>query len=62
MARYRAIYRFAWHKNHVLLAGALETVRSMSEAGFDILLLKGAPLLLRYYRDHGCGRWRMSIS
>jgi len=51
MQRLRGVHRQAWFRNTLLFARSAETVRALSVAGIDTLLLKGVPLALRYYRE-----------
>lgn len=49
----KEMYRSTWIRTRVLLAEVQRTVESLQSAGIDTLLLKGAALVLGYYRDPG---------
>ncbi len=47
------IYRTYWSTNQMLLRRAADILRDFHAAGIETLILKGAPLVLLYYRDYG---------
>jgi hypothetical protein len=49
----RRSYRLTWGKNKVLFHTLTEQLRALHEAGFPTLLLKGAALTIRYFKDYG---------
>ena len=49
----RGIHRQAWYRNQLLLQEVYPVLRSMHEAGFRTLLVKGIPLAKLHYRDLG---------
>ena len=49
----KGVYRHTWYKNQVFLRRMAELLRFFHAAGIETLILKGAPLALRYYRDPG---------
>jgi hypothetical protein len=52
LPRLRGVYRKAWVETHQLLHRTRPEVEALVEAGIDVLLLKGAPLVLSYYGNH----------
>jgi hypothetical protein len=52
MARLRGVYRRAWCENHRLFHSTAPVVAQLAASGCELLLLKGAPLVLSYYRNH----------
>ena len=52
MARLRGVYRRAWCENHRLFHAAAPVIERLAANGCELLLLKGAPLVLSYYRNH----------
>lgn len=52
MARLRGVYRRAWCENHRLFHAAAPVIERLAAKGCELLLLKGAPLVLSYYRNH----------
>jgi len=53
MARLRGIYRYHWCRNQLLLAELRRLLAALRELGVEVLLLKGAALIQRHYRDPG---------
>jgi hypothetical protein len=53
MGRLKGTHRMSWVKTHQLFAKAEPIVAALRGAGLDVMLLKGAPLTLAYYRNHG---------
>ncbi len=49
----KRVYRTTWSNNRVLFRKMAALLRSFDSAGIQTLLLKGAPLVLMYYRDYG---------
>jgi hypothetical protein len=52
MGRLKGVYRRFWCENQKLFFDAHPAVRRLSESGIDLLMLKGAPLVLSYYHNH----------
>lgn len=53
MGRLKGIYRRTWYKNHRLFHDVGPAIAGLEKAGIKTLLLKGAPLVLTYYENHG---------
>ena len=53
MKRLKGVYRLAWVKNQILVDQGTKLLSSFHEAGIRTMVLKGAALLLRYYKDMG---------
>lgn len=53
MARLRGIYRYHWCRNQLLLGELRGLLAALREASVEVLLLKGAALIDRYYKDPG---------
>lgn len=53
IARLRGIYRYHWCRNQLLFAELRAIMSALNEVGVEVLLLKGAALVERYYRDPG---------
>lgn len=51
LAECRGYYRYHWAKNQVLLNHAAGWVTAWQARGIPVVVLKGIPLLLEYYRD-----------
>lgn len=49
----KGVRRQTWAANHRLLKAAVTPLRKLDAAGIPLLLLKGAALVLGYYRDFG---------
>jgi hypothetical protein len=49
MARLKGVYRMSWVKSHKLFNEMRPVVHELVDAGFDVRLLKGVPLGVRYY-------------
>ena len=47
----KGVYRRTWIWNQLLLRDMDQVVARLGDAGFDVLLLKGAALIRRYYRS-----------
>ncbi len=52
MGRLKGVYRRAWYETHTLFQRVAPTVAALHDAGVPVLLLKGTPLVLAYYRNH----------
>ena len=52
MPRLKGVYRRAWYETHQLFQRTAPAVAALAAAGIDVLLLKGAPLVLTYYGNH----------
>ena len=52
MARLRGVYRRVWCENHRLFHAVAPMIERLAANGCELLLLKGAPLVLSYYRNH----------
>ena len=52
MARLKGIYRRAWYANHRLFHATGPIIAAIEAAGIQTMLLKGAPLLIDYYRNY----------
>jgi hypothetical protein len=46
-------YRRSWYMHNRLLHGAKPAFRSLLDAGFDVMVVKGVSLAARYYEDRG---------
>lgn len=53
LEKLKGVYRHTWYKNQLFLRRMAECLRWFHAAGIETLLLKGAPLALLFYRDHG---------
>lgn len=53
MARLRGIYRYHWCRNQLLLGELRSVLAALHAASVEVLLLKGAALIDRYYKDPG---------
>ncbi len=53
MGRLKGVYRRAWYESQQLFHQVLPVARGLKERGVDVMVLKGAALLLSYYRQHG---------
>mgnify|MGYP001274443153 CR=1 FL=1 len=53
MGRLRGIYRYHWCRNQLLLAELKRLLAALRERGVEVMLLKGAALIHRHYRDPG---------
>ncbi len=49
----KGVYRRTWVGNHLVLARAADVVRLLAAEGIPAMLVKGAALTLRNYRDEG---------
>jgi hypothetical protein len=54
MGRLKGVYRRAWSDTHALFHGVAPALSALRGAGIDTMLLKGAPMVLRHYRNYGC--------
>jgi Uncharacterised nucleotidyltransferase len=49
----RSFYQTTWYRNQMLFKNAEKILKAFSEARIPVLLLKGAPLTLLYYKSFG---------
>lgn len=52
MGRLKGVYRLTWCENQRLFHKMQPVLARLQSGGVDILLLKGVPLVLSYYRSH----------
>lgn len=52
MTRMKGVYRRAWYENHQLFRRVAPVVQALADDGIKVVLLKGAALVLDYYRNH----------
>lgn len=52
MGRLKGVYRRAWYDTHRLFHRVQPVVAALVAGGVEVLLVKGAPLALAYYRNH----------
>ena len=53
LSRFKKIYHQTWYANHVRLGDAAVVLERLRAGGIEPMLLKGAALILRYYRNAG---------
>lgn len=53
MPRLKGLYRVTWYKNQMLLHHLASVLQMFADARIETLVLKGAPLIVQYYRDAG---------
>lgn len=53
MGRLKGVYRRAWYESRQLFHRVQPIARALADRGIPVLVLKGAALLLDYYRQHG---------
>ncbi|HYM70045.1 MAG TPA: nucleotidyltransferase family protein [bacterium] len=53
LGRLRGIYRRTWYQNQLRFHAMARPLRLLHAAGIPTMLLKGAALVLQYYRDYG---------
>jgi hypothetical protein len=53
MDKLKGVYRLTWYKNRLLFRHMAALLRCFHDAGIQTLVLKGAPLVLSYYKDYG---------
>jgi hypothetical protein len=53
MARLKGVYRRTWSETHALIHDTVPALTALTKAGIPVMLLKGLPLALCYYRNHG---------
>lgn len=53
MQRLKGVYRRAWSDTHALFHATAPALEALHAAGIETLLLKGAPMVLLHYRQHG---------
>jgi len=49
----KGVYRRTWYHNQLLLAEGAKVASRLDDAGIPVMLLKGIPLALEYYRNIG---------
>jgi hypothetical protein len=49
----RGYYRYSWMKGSYFISNAANLVSKLQKAGFDVMLLKGIPLAVVYYKNVG---------
>lgn len=52
MSKLKAVYLKAWSENHQLFAEMAPLLAQLQHSGLNLMLLKGAPLVLLYYKNH----------
>jgi hypothetical protein len=53
IGRLGGVYRYHWVSNHLLMSELHQVLFALREASVDVMLLKGAALISRYYHDPG---------
>jgi len=53
MHQLKGIYRYTWCQNQVNFAKMATLLQTFNQAGIETLMLKGAPLVIKYYQNHG---------
>jgi Uncharacterised nucleotidyltransferase len=53
MTRFKGVYRRVWYENQLLFHSMTDVLRALDGAGVRTVLLKGAALVVQYYRDYG---------
>lgn len=53
LGKFKGAYRLTWYKNQILFHRMLSVLRLLEGAGIKTIILKGAPLVLLYYKDYG---------
>src|SRR3989304_3614207 len=51
--RLKGLYRRTWYANEALFHRLASVLRLFAQAGIDTLVLRDAPLVVRYYKDSG---------
>jgi hypothetical protein len=51
--RLKGVHRHTWYKNQITINTMAALLRSFHDAGITTLILKGAALVLLYYKDYG---------
>lgn len=49
----KGVKRHTWYHNRMLFHQARELVRSLRQIGCEVMIIKGAALVIEYYRDYG---------
>ena len=49
----KRLYQVTWYRNRLLFAKAVSVLRLLQQSRIPMMLLKGAPLILLYYKDYG---------
>ena len=52
MLRLKGMYRKTWSANHFLFRQTARILNLLQEAGIPVMVLKGVPLTILYYRNH----------
>jgi hypothetical protein len=53
MDKLKGVYRQVWYKNRLFFHHMAALLRSLHDAGIETLVLKGAPLVVSFYRNYG---------
>jgi hypothetical protein len=53
LARYKGVYRKNWYKNQLLMGDLRSIIGNFRDAGIETIVLKGAAMVLVYYRNSG---------
>ncbi|HEX9829654.1 MAG TPA: nucleotidyltransferase family protein, partial [Bacteroidota bacterium] len=53
LEKYKGVYRFFWYKNQMLFNVGTDMLAKFHERGIKTMILKGADLATRYYKDIG---------
>lgn len=53
LMKFKGVYRQTWYKNQLLFHSAATPLRSLTEAGIEVMILYGAALAVRFYPDCG---------
>ena len=51
--KFKGVYRQAWYRNQMVLYDMAEVIGKLHQAGIRTLLLKGAAMIIIYYKDPG---------
>ena len=53
IAKFKGIYRLSWYRNQMLFNEIAPIIRSLQDAGIETMILKGAALVVDYYKNPG---------
>ncbi len=53
LERLKGIYRLTWYRNHLLFDRVQEVLEAFQNQKINMLILKGVPLVLCFYKDYG---------
>jgi hypothetical protein len=53
IGRFKGVYRRTWYENQLLFNNMFKVLRMFHDAGIKTMVLKGAALVLLYYKDYG---------